>query len=29
MNRVLVAQAAAGLAAYLLERATPGATPSS
>lgn len=28
MNRVLVAQAAAGLAAYLLERAAPGATPS-
>ncbi|WP_173922243.1 phospho-sugar mutase [Agromyces sp. Marseille-P2726] len=28
MNRVLVAQAAAGLAAYLLERASGGATPS-
>ena len=28
MNRVLVAQAAAGLAAYLVERATPGSTPS-
>lgn len=28
MNRVLVAQAAAGLAAYLLERARPGETPS-
>ncbi|QEO13587.1 phospho-sugar mutase [Agromyces intestinalis] len=28
MNRVLVAQAAAGLAAYLLERAAPGTTPS-
>src|SRR5688572_4324648 len=28
MNRVLVAQAAAGLAAYLAERATPGSTPS-
>jgi len=28
MNRVLVAQAAAGLAAYLLERAQPGSTPS-
>ncbi|UOE44460.1 phospho-sugar mutase [Agromyces larvae] len=28
MNRVLVSQAAAGLAAYLLERAEPGATPS-
>ncbi|MGP3535504.1 phospho-sugar mutase [Microbacterium sp. RD1] len=28
MNRVLVAQAAAGLAAYLLERAEPGKTPS-
>lgn len=28
MNRVLVAQAAAGLAAYLLEHAQPGTTPS-
>lgn len=28
MNRVLVSQAAAGLAAYLLERARPGETPS-
>ncbi|MFE6256984.1 phospho-sugar mutase [Agromyces sp. NPDC057865] len=28
MNRVLVSQAAAGLAAYLLERARPGDTPS-
>lgn len=28
MNRVLVAQAAAGLAAYLIERAAPGDTPS-
>nr|WP_218869129.1 phospho-sugar mutase [Leifsonia psychrotolerans] len=28
MNRVLVAQAAAGLAAYLLARAEPGTTPS-
>ncbi|GAA1777363.1 phospho-sugar mutase [Agromyces lapidis] len=28
MNRVLVAQAAAGLAAYLLEHAEPGTTPS-
>jgi phosphomannomutase len=28
MNRVLVAQAAAGIAAYLLENATPGVTPS-
>ncbi|MDR5700335.1 phospho-sugar mutase [Agromyces aerolatus] len=28
MNRVLVAQAAAGLAAYLVEHARPGATPS-
>ncbi|HET6672719.1 MAG TPA: phospho-sugar mutase [Agromyces sp.] len=28
MNRVLVAQAAAGLAAYLLERAAPGSSPS-
>lgn len=28
MNRVLVAQAAAGLAAYLLEHARPGTTPS-
>jgi phosphomannomutase len=28
MNRVLVAQAAAGLAAYLVERARPGTTPS-
>lgn len=28
MNRVLVAQAAAGLAAYLLERAKPGSSPS-
>ena len=28
MNRVLVAQAAAGLAAYLIERAAPGAAPS-
>jgi phosphomannomutase len=28
MNRVLVSQAAAGLAAYLLEHAKPGATPS-
>ncbi|QAY74615.1 phospho-sugar mutase [Agromyces protaetiae] len=28
MNRVLVAQAAAGLAAYLLEHAEPGETPS-
>ncbi len=28
MNRVLVAQAAAGLAAYLVERAAPGTTPS-
>ncbi|MFG6502824.1 phospho-sugar mutase [Microbacterium sp. P05] len=28
MNRVLVAQAAAGLAAYLVERAEPGAQPS-
>ncbi|WP_368498874.1 phospho-sugar mutase [Herbiconiux sp. A18JL235] len=28
MNRVLVGQAAAGLAAYLLERAHPGTTPS-
>ena len=28
MNRVLVSQAAAGLAAYLLEHAAPGATPS-
>ncbi|MFD5866093.1 phospho-sugar mutase [Agromyces sp. NPDC127015] len=28
MNRVLVSQAAAGLASYLLERAEPGTTPS-
>ncbi len=28
MNRVLVAQAAAGLAAYLMEKAQPGVTPS-
>lgn len=28
MNRVLVSQAAAGLAAYLLERAAPGVSPS-
>ncbi len=28
MNRVLVSQAAAGLAAFLVERAAPGATPS-
>ncbi|HXH36616.1 MAG TPA: phospho-sugar mutase [Plantibacter sp.] len=28
MNRVLVSQAAAGLAAYLLEQAAPGVTPS-
>jgi phosphomannomutase len=28
MNRVLVSQAAAGLAEYLLEHAIPGATPS-
>jgi phosphomannomutase len=28
MNRVLVAQAAAGIAAYLLEKAEPGVTPS-
>ncbi|MCU1478518.1 MAG: phosphomannomutase [Subtercola sp.] len=28
MNRVLVAQAAAGLAAYLIQKSAPGATPS-